>query len=123
MCEGDRYYVAAKTPEGINVFGPARDTQEFQKLRHNIQMNHDKLWPFSIIGGKLNIIATPQEKEQILRAYYKRMGLDFTPRNMPPQEDDSEYIDPDVFDPNYFNKPQQANRYSSTDATISHLPH
>lgn len=102
----DRTYILMKNKLGkYEVISapnsPQQLPQAMQAAKH--ANNPQGMWTYSISsGGDLHL--PPEltaDKEPILQAHYNRMGLNKMPTPDPKHDDESEYFDPDVFNPEY----------------------
>lgn len=102
--EDARHYVLFKDRGGeYHVLGTYTQNQlpdVMQNVKH--ANNPVGIWTYNTAGGKL---ALPRElerdREPILMAHYSRMGFNKPAMPEPKVSDDSDYYDPDVFNPNY----------------------
>ncbi len=108
--EDARHYVLFKDRGGeYHVLGTYAKAQLPDVMQSVKQANNPVgIWSYDTTGGKL---ALPRElerdREPILMAHYSRMGFNKPTTPEPKVSDDSEYYDPDVFNPNYGNQWKQ----------------
>ena len=101
----DQTYILMKNRRGQYqvIIAPPDQKQLPQAIQAAKDANNPQgIWTYSISGGKLNL--PPElaaDKEPILMAHYTRMGFNKMGTPEPQVDDESEYIDPSVFNPEY----------------------
>lgn len=92
MGQDDQYHVISPNQTNITqAMAAAKDAN-----------NPKGIWTYTIQGGKLNLPPElANQKERILQAHFNRLGFNKLPTPEPTVDDDSEFIDPSVFNPNY----------------------
>ena len=100
----DRNYILMRDRNGqYHVLGNFSDKQLPQAMQSAKEANKPVgIWSYSTEGGKLQLPPElASEKEPILHAHFARFGLDKPAISEPNLDDESEFIDPSVFNPNY----------------------
>jgi hypothetical protein len=119
----DRTYILMKDRNGqYQVIGPKTQAELPQAMRAAKEANKpQRMWTYSIQGGKLNL--PPElagDKESILQAHYTRMGFNQPALPEPTYDDESEFIDPSVFNPEYGKSGWK--QYAPQPGTIDYAP-
>ncbi len=99
----DRTYILMMGQDGqYHVISPNQGNIP-QAMAAAKQANNPKgIWTYTIQSGKLNLPPElADQKEPILQAHYDRMGFNKLPSPKVDMDDDSDFIDPSVFNPDY----------------------
>ena len=97
-------YILMRGRDGeYHIIGPKSQDELPQAMKSAKDANNPVgMWTYSTEGGKLNLPPElADEKEPILQAHYARMGFNRKSTPEPEVDDDSDFIDPSVFNPNY----------------------